>query len=305
MRTKIKVLIGFGGVILIVFSLVAANILIPAPTPPKVKTYKGFWEPTFPTILAQTIWWESSHLKQLGVNTLSFGPLYFPKEDGTFQSLPLWNELISSLIQGAHRQGLQVYLVPMFWAPGVKFEASKAKTYLDNFSPIVLEWSEVAERYHAELFSPANEPDFPFDQEVVGEWLHEIVPKIKERYSGMVTTKLANIFDMNFTGYDYVGFDLVHVKDADKVREDVATARKYAQRDGCRGVILAEFGFLAEWTRFEDEGVGEQRQAELINMVFQETWGNVDGYFIVRWSVDGFGVKGRPAEQTVKEWFTK
>ena len=141
-----------------------------------------------------------------------------------------------------------------------------------------------------------------FPKEIVATWLHEIIPKIKDRYHGLTVTKFARLSDMNCSGYDHVGFDLIGSTSSEAVREQVALAKKYAERDGARGVIIAEFGVHLEDAA--GEGVGEELQSEIIDRVFRESWGEVDGYFIVSWLLPGYSVKGRPAEQVIGQWFT-
>ena len=105
---------------------------------------------------------------------------------------------------------------------------------------------------------------------------------------------------MNFSGYDYVGFTNIGRKNPGGVREQVELAKKYAKRDGARGVIISEFGWDVRFDERED--VGEEKQAEVIEQVFRESWGEVDGYFVVSWLLPGYSVKGRPAEKVIKQW---
>ena len=273
----------------------------PVPTPPfEARRYQGFWEPGNTGYSS-----DLEHLESLGVNTMSFGPSYSPLPDGTYSTRPDNKQSVISQIVEAHEKGIQVYLVPTFWNPFTSPDPSKAETYLENFTPIVLEWADIAQEYGVALFSPVNEPDMVFPKEIVGSWLHDIIPDIKDRYDGLTTTKFAHLSDMDFSGYDYVGFDLIGSTTSERVNEDVALANKYAERDGARGVIIAEFGVPAE-----DDGnggvrpVGGEMQAEIIERVFRESWGEVDGYFVVSWLLPGYSVKGRPAEQVIKQWFT-
>ena len=209
--------------------------------------------------------------------------------------------MISQIVE-AHKKGIQVYLVPNFRHPTTFPDRSLAETYLENFTPIVLEWAHIAEQYGVALFSPGNELDKPFPRDLVATWLHDIIPEIKERYHGLTVAKLKDVFDMNFSGYDYVGFTTIGRKNPGVVREQVELAKKYAERDGARGVIISEFGWDVRFD--EEDGAGKEKQAEVIEQVFRESWGEVDGYFVVSWLLPGYSVKGKPAEQVIERWFT-
>jgi hypothetical protein len=192
-------------------------------------------------------------------------------------------------------------LVPNFRHPSDIPDRSLAEKYLENFTPIVLEWAEIAEQYGVALFSPGNELDKPFPQDLVASWLQNIIPEINDRYHGLTVAKLKDVFDMDFSGYDYVGFTTIGRKYSGGVKEQVDLAKDYAERDGARGVIISEFGWDVESDG--DESVGEETQTKAIEQVFRESWGEVDGYFVIAWLLPGYSVKGRPAEQVIEHWF--
>jgi len=262
--------------------------------------FKGFWEPASGDFSG-----EFDQLKKVGANTMSFGPGYSPQADGTYSIRPGTKEFVVNQIVEAHENGIDVYLVPTFWNPVTRPDPDLAETYLENFTPIVLEWAEIAQQYGVALFSPVNEPDMVFPNEIVADWLHDIIPGIDDRYTGLTATKLAHLSDMDFSGYDYVGFDIIGSITSESVKEDVALANRYAERDGARGVFIAEFGVPAEGSGNGGvRGVGEEMQAEMIDRVFRESWGDVDGYFVISWILPEYSIKGRPAEQVVEQWFT-
>lgn len=277
----------------------APTLAPPVPTPAFEATqYQGFWEPGLQSSIAG----ELDHLKSLGVNTMSFVPSGRPLPDGTISIRSDNKQFVIAQIVEAHKRGVQVYLVPNFRHPSTMPNRSLAETYLENFMPIVLEWADIAQQYGVALFSPGNELDKPYPRDLVATWLHDIIPKINERYHGLTVAKLKDVFDMNFSGYDYVGFTNIGRKNPGGVREQVELAKQYAQRDGARGVIISEFGWDVGFA--ETEAAGEEKQAEVMEQVFRESWGEVDGYFIVSWLLPGYSVKGRPAEHVIKQWFT-
>ena len=230
----------------------------PVPTPAfEANQYRGFWEPG----LKDPIAGELGHLKGLGVNTMSFVPSSRPLPDGTFSTKSDTKQFVIAQIVEAHDKGVQVYLVPNFVHPTTPTDRSLAETYLENFTPTVLEWADIAEQYGVALFSPGNELDKPFPRDVAAIWLHGIIPKINERYHGLTIAKMKDVFDMDFSGYDYVGFTNIGRQGPGGVREQVELAQKYAERDGARGVIISEFGWDVRFD--EEEGVGEETRPEL------------------------------------------
>ena len=127
------------------------TLTLPPPVPtPSVKTtlYQGFWEPGLESSIAGDI----EHLKSLGLNTMSFVPSHRPLPDGTFSTRPGNKQFVIAQIVEAHEKGIQVYLVPNFRHPSTLPERSLAETYLENFTPIVLEWADLAEKYAWHFF---------------------------------------------------------------------------------------------------------------------------------------------------------
>jgi hypothetical protein len=124
------------------------------------------------------------------------------------------------------------------------------------------------------------------------EWMQEILPKIKERYHGKVIWKgglqgfspdpgwlcghwqtMRDEAYINFTGYDYIGFTIwpdnmppgTSPEDYRMwVRDVIDTTTKWAERDGCEGVIVTEFGL--------------GRYKHPLRIVFEEGEGRLKGY---------------------------
>ena len=83
---------------------------------------------------------------------MSFVPSRSPLPDGTFRTKSDAKQFVIAQIVEAHKQGIQVYLVPNFRHPSPFPDRRIAETYLENFTPIVLEWAEIAEEYGVALF---------------------------------------------------------------------------------------------------------------------------------------------------------
>jgi hypothetical protein len=249
---------------------------------------------------------EVDWLKALGTNTLSFGPNYAPGPDGSLQPIaPDMEETVLRRIEAVHAVGLRVYLVLGFWTPEQIPTPAQAETLLSELEPLVLKWAALAEQHGVELFSPANEPDLFLEAANLSAWHQRLLPQIRARYGGLVLPKLASAVDMDYRGFDYIGLDIIGWRPREYVEADLETMLGYAQRDGVPGVILAEFGAMAE-AEFPGEeilAVGEQKQAQMLETVFQVAQGKVAGYFVIAPIGRAWGVRGRPAEEVVASWF--
>ena len=109
--------------------------------------------------------------------------------------------------------------------------------------------------------------------EDISKWIQEILPQIKERYHGEIVCgggawggsspeawKLVlDNCNIDFTGYDYIGFgpyiwhltpegqgwrlpDPTIEEYREYIRYSLTTLNEWAERDGCKGVIIREMG---------------------------------------------------------------
>ena len=205
----------------------------------KLRLIKGYGYPRF--LLLQS------------VNTLSFGPNYPYDEEGNIKPLfPLQKQLYIFFIQTAHRKGFRVFLVPLTWGPFTRGEPRNKTLFFDQATRMNLEWADIAEKYGVELYAPMNEPSIAVsDKEALNKWAHEVTPKIRERYSGILVYKAAPAewgFDNDYRGYDYVGLDIYPGDEESlegfrgRVRAHIEKGLEYAKRDGAKGVMFSEIG---------------------------------------------------------------
>lgn len=217
-------------------------------------------------------------------------------------------------------------------------------TYLENMAPGVLKWAEIAEKYHVELFTPLAGPDDVFDlhdissperhsfyREKINRWHQQIIPKIRKKYHGTLVSHMgggwkgevsvADSFDYDHRGFDYIGFDIwpfVGPKDDPELEDFRVTLRqiieiqeKKVKRDKAKGIMIMEAGGMVEEAVFARElaggvALGKEGQAKAFKILFEETWGKVDGYFLGFWrGLSYYRIKGNPSEQIIKEWFGK
>jgi hypothetical protein len=136
------------------------------------------------------------------------------------------------------------------------------------------------------------------------------LPQIRERYSGLVITNLGNVMDQDYRGFDYLGLKYLDNDTPEVMAVELARMLEYAERDGARGVIITEMGWVADHT-VQDEHityssspmVGEAVQAARMQAGFDLSDGKVAGFFVIS-PLGAYNLRGRPAEEIVGRFFT-
>jgi hypothetical protein len=312
--------------------------VVPAPST-KVQVYKGIWTPVSLTNNPIKLYFDMQKLKDIGVNTI-FLPVGPPHLERCLEGLPpdsklvkkikklipIEKEVIIANIQAAHRNGLRVGL-----AMTKCFPAAENIT-LEEWDSQVIKNAKLAERYEVEFFAPMNEPEVLFGPSASATWGQNILPKIKEVYSGKIIWKGGAVGDIlpdpgqpnstNFSGYDYIGFTLGLASNAGMTMEDFSrqvdhsldTIIGFAQRDNCKGVMITEFyGLLpGAWER---NSWSEEKEARAHEIVLEKGKGKVDGFFALDFlglSFLGEDIPGLPVpentsltQEVIKRWFTE
>jgi len=314
---KIKIAVFL--VIILLFSSTFVYLFSGQPPSGEVETYKGIWTP-FHLATAEALLFDIQQLKEDGVNTLSFGPFYFTDDKGNIHTIPFMREITIFLIQTAHRNGFKVFLVPDMWGPGFTGIENNS-LFLEQATPKVLEWADIAEKYGVEMFAPSNEPAIIIeDKEALNQWAHDVAVKIKARYHGILVYKASGAdwgFDNDYRGYDYVGLDIFPYDDMtleefrDELKENIADGLEYVQRDNCRGVIFSEIGVQVKAGMKGDITTAEEffsldYQKQAYEIFFEEgEANNITGYIFCCWGEGQYGPDDVPAEEVMKEWFHK
>jgi len=308
----------------------------------EVQIYKGIWAPM---IIFQDQDYLSSNLQELkdmGVNALfvmatpPFTEADFKRIEETLslevvekvrEILPVEKEIIINIIQTAHNNGLKVGLT-MGNPPvpeNVDVEAINSK---------IIEMAKLAEEYDVELFAPMDEAEKIFTQNPsIGEWRQEILPRIKEVYHGDVVWKGAGVGlpseprteenlrafaespPGDFAGYDYIGNGIMLSPEqytleeySQYVEEVLKFYAALAERDGCKGIIISEFGVLDTGSTLSDE-----EGARAHEIVLEKASGHDDvfGLFVFQEFL-GVQVSGSPVHffeesiktgEVIKKWF--
>jgi hypothetical protein len=179
-------------------------------------------------------------------------------------------EYLKNAIEAAHEEEMKVFLAPFvesmeFWG-GEMWTLSE-----EEWTPVVLKWAEFAEDNDVEMYAPGVEMSLILGENESAEWLKEILPQIRERYSGIVTTAehpyigLWEVQDKRgaFANYDCIGMTIFPWKDYngtsdirgfDEYRADVeqrAEIMNYlAEKYGVNCTIAATLGM--DWWHGEE-----------------------------------------------------
>ena len=192
--------------------------------------YRGIWGSRLDEI--RNILLKSDTLRNAGVDTVMMGPDVIINENDEVET-PCKDVFIFYL-QALRREGFRILLIPNPMHPnfddgrGFEWEEpnpdlryQRGKELLDKFTPVVLDWANIANTYNAEGFSTVNELNKLVWDETNGSlWSQEILSDIRNVYSGFVGVTVthrnvdeneminpcynAEPYDYNLTGYDFL-----------------------------------------------------------------------------------------------------
>lgn len=268
--------------------------------------------------------------KKMGANTIMITVPLDCDADLNF-STPS-HEVIAMYVQAAHASGMRVLLTLCQGPPagysrgwhdayfGEGREVS-GKAVLDALTPFVMEWAEFAEEFQVELFMPLVEPimwasmdtvywemDDQRANEVCGavsEWMQEILPGIKERYSRELMFATHNrvtgnspYFELDFTGYDYIA----NWESGGQIVTQLS--QECLSSDTCRGLIH-HITLYVGGLDFEPAYVlTEEEQSTAYDEFFRQTWDNEATAGVMLDLGVGKEYLDRPAEEVVTSWLT-
>ena len=135
-------------------------------------------------------------------------------------------EGLRAIIEEAHREGLGVFLSP--FVESMEFWPEPRWTLgAEAWTPLVVEWAGFAEENGVEMFAPGFEMALILDAEEAEAWFPDVLPRIREVYSGMVgfaeipygvqweRLNGSRVFD----GYDFAGITIFPWEDYDGVHD--------------------------------------------------------------------------------------
>lgn len=253
------------------------------------------------------------YLKSLGVNYISYG-VHYEIDFATHEITPKYDrDKIIQDIEMIHEKGLKVFLAPKAEYIGCipyhfgsdprdhYVSMTNPTSYLNDIEEISKEWAVFAEENGVEMFGlwhdiagdmvESNEQN----DETVSDWYQEMLPQIREIYSGDVVV-IESTIKHDYSGYDYLlieycdvppdaeGQDgtpyltldsLRHFKDL--VRDYVPEATEMREEAGPKGIIFNEIRI----TEIDNDHINDDATilAEAYDTVLSETEGEIEGHF--------------------------
>lgn len=256
-------------------------------------------------------------LVALGANTVAFAveiPYY---RDGSIDEEAMEDSKKEArrLLRYYKEAGLAVALSPEpllieFEGEPQPLPANIRERFVQEYTPHAIDLAKIAEEENAEIFSPMNEPDYKLGYELASSWGQDILPQVRQVFTGKVMWKgltsddHENIKKVDFSGYDIIGFTsfpwggITNYKS--NFRLFLTALQEKAAQDGVKELFAAEFG------TYEPVRLSKQDEAKSIQYVFEEGKGKLQG-FLVFDTPEGFGtpIKGSELENVVKEEFGK
>jgi hypothetical protein len=310
---------------------------IPALTRSYPDVVKGNWEPNA-SFMHKMILKDADELKALGLNTVSAAVEYEFNKDGTHFMRDGDEEEIRSNVVLAKEEGFAVWLAVSFVGGGdIKSYREKGiditlEKYLEVSNEVALKWAKVAEEFNVEYFGPQNELDYMISinfeddgaerSRIFGGWYKQILPRVREVYSGKVIAKFAWVEETipetasDYTGYDYVGMAISHGSNNLEdyrlhVKEQYKRITSIALGSNSEWMVLEAwhpFGVALFETNVDGESLDELQDDYYkvsVEEYLQIKEDKPAGYVFWSWIMPGANVKGRDAEDVLKEFFSE
>ena len=253
---------------------------------------------------------EIAQLKNLNINGIRICPAYSIGKDGTLrEEVPEF--IIINLIRKAHQAGFAVFLeVNLAGPPGsTEFGGFPSLTDPNSINKVYeasLHWAKIAEKENVEFYSPLNEPNATFGTlELTNQWIKKS-QSLRPSFSGNFVLKLADTGPSeigNIEKYDYLAFDIMwgdakYNELKEYLKNAIEKGNNLKKQYKLKGFFFGELGAMREM-------VSKDVQAEIFKIIFQESWGQVDGYCFLGWSNLEFRFKDNSdAKKIIKKWYS-
>ncbi len=287
----------------------AAGVTVSAP-------YKGIWAPALLSGMQSID--EPAEVKALGGNLASIVFEAQVSSEGEVSARSSWQSL-GEMIDLYHSGGVAVVLSLDSQMEGGSAESPvmdstlvSSTTFQESLTAITLELAGVAEKCGVAIFAPYNEADLKMGGSAAGTWGQEILPKVREVYSGKVLWKLANASNtatVDVTGYDMAGFsaspggtDTASSFQA-RVLQDAQTAKAAFAAKGLTSFWVSEYGV---WGGF-DSGKTDAEIATYFDAVPAALEGLGFEGFMALDGPEGYDpqLSGTPAGTSVQNFFSR
>jgi len=231
--------------------------------------YRGAWASRLDEARGYLL--NEGKLREAGFDTILLGvDIVFDPETGDAKSLG--DNVFIFYLQALKTAGFRIILIPNPMHPnldmgqGYEWEGPDPNAHyhrsyelIKKLEPVVIKWAGIAEEYHVDGFAPVNEPyKLVRDYKDASRWLQEILPLIREVYSGeviavdtMYSQGLEPGLSIPFP-YDYSGYDLIlggppcgwsYIEDWEQMLNGyIQKGNEYVQAHNLKGFGLYEWG---------------------------------------------------------------
>lgn len=291
---------------------------------------------------------DAEDLRKDGINMAAIYLQVFFDEENTGEIIMYDDiETVKKLIGALHGEGFGTIIIVDATHPHFNhlLEESEYSTeyLLEQVTPLILQCAQMSEEYGVEMFAPMYEVqlleggparnNFPAEEKLddISEWAQEILPQIKEIYSGKLAFHIQSfpegipLYDLE--GYEYILFDgcpcfKAFEYDSDRIEKHFSYFMydRITAYPGKKYIIFNEFFTGPEVEVFEPmapanmiwENPGSLEgdfyamtspgtQAKCYDSLFRNTWDDVSGCCIEVFK--GYEYRGKPAEDVIREWF--
>lgn len=299
-------------ILIIILLIYSISVRIGIPKERNYVSYmKGVWEPALPYTMRGDI----KRIKEDNINIISLGPpIHAPAFVIKILKIPLMG-----VIKAAKKEGIAIHIAPQAFGPGPPNPDAVDDKKLEEYTAKILEWAEFSEKYGVEYFSPLNEPDIVMHSERAIEWQNNLLPEIRKIFSGKIIAKWgeANIEHVRASKeFDEVMVDIFPPDEKKELEEfyvelenTVKDTSKEAKNLNLK-IMIGEFAipiYKPEMSAAIMPGsiVSKEEQAEFTAKYLDIVMPYYDGVLYCGWSLSGYGMKGNPVEQVIKEKFSE
>ena len=295
--------------------------------------YRGAWASRIDEARSYLV--NADKLRQASVDTVMLGiDIVFDPDDGEPKSLG--DDVFIFYLQALKKAGFRVILIPNPMHPNLDMgkgyewdEPDPSAAYhrsadlIQKFNAVTIKWAKIAEKYQAEGFVPMNEPcKLVWEYEDTGKWLQDVLPEIREAYSGTVIA-LDTMYDLGQGisipyPYNYSGYDLVlggppagrpDVKNWEEmVGAYINKGNEYVRQYKLDGFGLYEWGGYTGGVWYEDvqmeifdQVLNEEQAREILEAGIRQSSGRVTASF-PRISTGWVGFD-TPAFKSLAKWY--
>ena len=289
--------------------------------------FKGIYEPrpeSWQDLLA-----DAGRLRADNINSVTISPpVLISQRAGKRPRIILEGEAAAAAdaMAAAHREGFAVHLSLTTSSPDLSPRVDPIGPVLNQLSEDTLRWAAAAEEEKVEIFTPLSDYNLVLGTEAAAAWSENIVPRIREKYSGLLAAKVIpdtgeppppgtphGFEQLSYRGYDYLMLDILPqgaTFDPDAFNiyagEVLQRAALVAQRDGLKGIMVGEFGGWREpagVATVDGPVLGAEGQAAMVEQFLKLAMPQTAGAFYLGWTLPGRGAKGYPVEEALKKGF--